>query len=235
MREPGVGFVTQAGGTDRARRLLIHYVPILCAAAALLWLVLDFSIPRRHSLRNFNPHRVAQIETGMWRSYYDHHSLQLFFEMAQLLRSQYHLSITRSWAAGYYAAHAAVVFQRGQSRPDYEKALPDLVAYYSLIRAGSDTPFNLQEVARLELEWWIVHRQRAHHPAGDLPQSLAALQAAIYNEPAEQLSEHAQARGDAMIIRDKRAASGGVSDADWNQINRLLNASWVSLKNVVAQ
>jgi hypothetical protein len=171
----------------------------------------------------------------MWRSYYDHHSLALFVELTQLLRSQYHLSVTRSGLAAYYAAHAAVVFQRGQSRSDYEKALPDLIAYYALIRAGSDTPFDLQQVARLELEWWIVHRQRAQHERGDLPNSLAALQSAIYNKPAEQLRQHAQARADAMILRDSRAASGGVSDADWSRINRLLNTSWVSLKNVVGQ
>ena len=84
----------------------------------------------------------------------------------------------------------------------------------------------------MELEWWIVHRQRAQHERGDLPNSLAALQSDIYNKPAEQLRQHAQARADAMILRDSGAASGWVSDADWSRINRVLNTSWVSLKNV---
>lgn len=208
---------------------------LLVAALVLLCVILDFSIPRRHSLKDFDPHAVAQIETQMWRSYYDHRSVALFLELTHLLRAQYHFSITRSWVGAYYAARAAVVFQRGASRPDYEKALPDLIAYYSLIQAGSDTPFNLQQVARLELEWWIVHRQRTGHAPGDLPDSLATLQAAIYHKPAQQFAEHAQARADAMIIRDTRAASGGVSNTDWNRINQLLNTSWASLKNVVAQ
>jgi hypothetical protein len=233
MREPGANPAVPGRGSTRARRLVIRRLLIILLAIVLIWGVLDFSIPRRHNLRAFDPHAVARLETEMWRSYYDHHSLQLFVELTQLLRSQYHLSLTRSWLAGYYAAHAAVVFQRGRNIPDYEKALPDLVAYYSLIRAGSDTPFDSRQAARLELDWWIVHRQRTQHPPGDLPASLAALQAAIYNVPAQQLSTHAQARADAMTVRDLRSASGGVSDADWQRINQLLDTSWVSLKDVV--
>ena len=234
MRELNAKPVRNASADNRGRRLIIRGLAIF-SAVVLLCLLLDFLIPRRHSLKDFDPHSVAQLETQMWRSYYDHHSLELFLELAHLLRSQYHLSTTRSWEGAYYAAHAAIVFQRGAGRTDYEKALPDLIAYYSLIQAGSDTPFNLQQVARLELEWWIVHRQRAQHAPGDLPASLAELQAAIYHKPVQQFSTHAQARADAMILRDTRAASGGVSDQDWNRINQLLNTSWVSLKNVVAE
>lgn len=210
------------------RRFLVVF-----GALVLVWLVLDASIPRRHSLKDFDPHVVARLETEMWRSYYDHHSVQLFFELVRLLRRQYHLSITRSSIAAYYAAHAAVVFQRGKDRPDYERALPDLVSYYSLIRAGSDSPFGVRRVAQLELEWWIIHRQRARHAPGDLAASLAALQAEIYGEPAERFREHGQARADAMILRDERAESGRVSNVDWNRINDLLDRSWSSLKSVI--
>ena len=233
MPEPDMNAALAPSTRTRGRQ--VRWIFIFSAAVVLLWLMLDFSTARRHSLKDFDPYAVAQIETQMWRSYYDHHSLALFFELAHLLRAQYHFSITRSWLGAYYAAHAAVVFQRGAGRPDYEKALPDLFAYYSLIQAGSDTPFDLQQVPRLELEWWIVHRQRAEHAPGDLPESLAALQAGIYHKPVQQFSAHAQARADAMILRDSWAASGGVSDRDWNRINQLLNTSWLSLKKVVTE
>jgi hypothetical protein len=71
------------------------------------------------------------------------------------------------------------VFQHGRDRSDYRKALPDLVDYYGLIRRASATPFEVQRVAELELEWWIVHRERERHPAGQLERSLAYLQAAV--------------------------------------------------------
>lgn len=35
------------------------------------------------------------------------------------------------------------------------------------------------KVARLELEWWIIHRQRASHTSGDLEAALALLAAGI--------------------------------------------------------
>jgi len=58
----------------------------------------------------------------------------------------------------------------------------------------SEKPFDVARVAQLELEWWIVHRQRAQHQGGDLAMALAELQAAIYQLPVESFSEHARLR-----------------------------------------
>ena len=55
--------------------------------------------------------------------------------------------------------------------------------YYGLIHKASATPFAVERVAALELEWWIVHRQRDRHAPGDLERALAELQAAIYSRP----------------------------------------------------
>src|SRR5450755_1653004 len=234
MLHPGVCPEVQTHQVCDSRRFGGGHFLVVCGVVALLWLMLDVGIPRRHSMRDFNPHVVAQLETDMWRSYYDHHPLELYVELARLLRSQYHLSVTRSCLAAYRAAHAAVVFQRGKNRPDYQQALPGIVAYYSLIRAGSDVPFDPRQAARLELEWWIIHRQRARrHAPGDLAESLATLQAEIYGQPAYRFIEHGQARADAMGLRDQRAESGRVTDADWKRIQDLLDRSWVSLKSAI--
>jgi hypothetical protein len=83
------------------------------------------------------------------------------------------------------------------------------------------------------LEWWIIHRERAQHPPGDLVDALAALQAEIYQRPAASFAIHAQARADAMLIRDAKAESGGVTEADWRRIAELLDRSWVSLEETV--
>jgi hypothetical protein len=107
------------------------------------------------------------------------------------------------------------------------------MTYWSLIRAGSDSPFNPHRVAQLELEWWIVHRQRARRQSGDFVASLAALQAEIYGLPSARFREHAQARADAMTLCDRRTESHGATNADWAGICNLLDRSWVSLKNVI--
>jgi hypothetical protein len=52
-------------------------------------------------------------------------------------------------------------------------------------------------VARLELEWWIVHREVDDHPPGDLEAALAALAAELYHgAPGEVADDEQQPRGD---------------------------------------
>ncbi len=193
----------------------------------------DLYYPRTTQMREFNPDEVARLETAMWRSYYEKQRLQLFNQLAELLRTQYHMSALRSNQVAYYGANAAFVFKQGQQRSDYEKALPDLVKFYGAIRNLSDIPFDVDRAARLELEWWIIHRQRTQHPPGDLEKALAGLQAEIYHVPVERLLEHGRLRADAMTIRDTKAEIGGVTEADWTHINELLKESWRSLAKAV--
>ena len=198
---------------------------ILMAAVALAaWIAEDLYVPRHHDLRSFDPERVAVLETGMWRSYYEHRALALFTELTQLLRQEYGMPFWRSALAGFHAAKAAEVFQRGHNRAEYEHALPDLVAYYDLVLRTSASSFDVEAVSRLELEWWIVHRERDRHPPGALEASLAALQSAIYHVPAERFRDHAQARAEAMAVRDTKADA-----PDWARIDGLLARSWSAL------
>jgi hypothetical protein len=195
--------------------------------------LLDLYYPRTAHLREFDPDEVARLETAMWRSYYEKKRARLFNEMTELLRSQYHMTPVKSNLVGYYAAHAAFVFKEGKERADYEKALPDLIKFYGALRKTSDIPFDADRAARLELEWWIIHRQRGQHAPGDLDRALAELQAEIYRVPVDRLMEHGRLRAAAMTIRDTRAEQGGVTEEDWARINELLRQSWRSLFNAV--
>jgi hypothetical protein len=125
------------------------------------------------------------------------------------------------------------VFKDGRNRADYEKALPYLVSFYTSIRKVSDIPFDVDRAARLELEWWIVHRERNKHGPGELDRALADLAAELYRVPVERVTEHARLRAEAMTIRDTRAEAGQVSERDWARIDELLHESWRSLKEAV--
>jgi len=208
----------------------------LCVCALLSgWVATDLFGSQPHSLRNFDGHKVGRLETDMWRSYYGHSSVRLFGQLVELLRQQYHLPLWRSCVGAYHAAQAAVVFQRGHNRIEYQQALPNLVSYYALIREGSDVPFSVEKVSALELEWWIVHRERAQRPRHDLDDALAALQAELYGQPASDFTIHARYRAEAMLLRDERAQAGQVSEQDWARIGALLDESWESLHTAVAR
>ena len=216
----------------RGRRVLLYGAALLLLLLAA-WVAYDLYAPRRTSLREFDADEVARLETAMWRSYYSRERARLFRQLAELLRTQYRLPLWRSNAVAFRAARAAFVFKDGHSRADYERALPDLRAFYTSIREVSDTDFDVERAARLELEWWIVHRERRGHAPGDLERALAELQAELFRFPAERLSEHARLRAEAMEIRDTKAEQGGVTEEDWGRIDELLHASWRSLHAAV--
>lgn len=217
------------------RRVLKILFRVLAAGLVLLvaGVLFDLYYPRTSKLREFEPDEVARLETAMWRSYYDKQHLKLFNQLSELLRTQYHMPLVRSNEVAYYGANAAFVFKQGSKRSDYEKALPDLKKFYGEIRRISDIPFDVDRVAQLELEWWIVHRQREQHKPGDLDRALAELQAEIYHVPVEKLLEHGRLRAEAMTIRDTKAEQGKVTEEDWARIGELLQQSWRSLAHAV--
>jgi len=205
----------------------------VCVAILVLWVAIDLTWPYRSDLRAFDPIEVAKLETAMWRSYYDREPRRLFWQLAELLQNQYRLPLIRSNLAAYHAARAAFVFKRGRTREEYEEALPSLRRYYGIIRRVSTTAFDPEKAARVELEWWIIHRERAEHDPQDLVLGLAELQGVIYETPPVRFIEHATLRAEAMTLRDDRAADDGVSEADWDRIDELLQASYLSLFRAV--
>ncbi|HEX4949969.1 MAG TPA: hypothetical protein VFZ34_25105 [Blastocatellia bacterium] len=219
--------------TSRSHTRTRWWVVGVIFCALLVWAGIDLLVPHQTRLREFDAKEVARLETAMWRSYYDKEHLALFGQLAELLRKQYRLPLLRSHVVAFQAAKAAFVFKEGRGRSDYEKALPNLVKYYSAIRAVGDVAFDVDQVAKLELEWWIIHRERNQYARADLDRSLAELPAAIYQMPVEKFAEHARLRAEAMLIRDQKAEQGGVSEADWQRIDELLQASWQSLHQAV--
>jgi hypothetical protein len=219
----------------KPRRRRSWRIALIVAGALLIWLGFDLYGPRKHSLREFDPQEVARLETAMWRSYYDQEKFKLFRELAELLRVQYGLPPVRSYSVAFDAARAAFLFKDGKGRPDYEKALPDLVKYYRQIHRVGDINFDVDHVARLELEWWIVHRERKAYGREALELALAELPAEIFLIQVSRTMEHARLRAEAMFIRDDRAEAGTVSEEDWRKIETLLRESWQSLWQAVQQ
>ncbi|MEZ5426799.1 MAG: hypothetical protein R2747_11065 [Pyrinomonadaceae bacterium] len=217
------------------RKILLRIGLGLLIVGALLagWILFDLNAPQKVDIREFDADEVARLDTAMWRSYYSRERLQMYRELTELLEKQYKFRFWRRQLVAFYAARAAFVFKDGHSRSDYEKALPDLENFYGQIRDVSTTDFDVRRAAELELEWWIVHRERDKYEEGDLALALAEGAAAIYKMPVEDFLEYGRFRADAMEIRDTRAETGGVSEEDWQKIDDLLHRSWRSLHSAV--
>lgn len=217
------------------RKILLKILVGLTILGVLLggWIAFDLYTPHKVDIRDFDADEIARLDTAMWRSYYSRERLKLYGQLTELLEKQYKLRFWRRQLIAYYAAKATFVFKDGKSREDYEKALPDLEKFYAEIRDISTTDFDVGKAAKLELEWWIVHRQRKQYKEGDLARALAETAAEVYKIPVENLMEHGDLRAKAMEIRDTKAESGGVSEEDWQKIDELLHDSWRSLHKAV--
>lgn len=217
------------------RKILLRILLGFLVVGVLLtgWILFDIYTPQKIDIRDFDPDEVARLDTAMWRSYYSRERFRMYRELTELLGKQYKLRFWRRQLVAYYAARAAFVFKDGRERADYEQALPALEKFYGEIRDISSTDFDAGRAARLELEWWIIHRERKKYQEGDLAQALAATAAEIYRQPVENFIEHGRLRAEAMEIRDTRAESGGVSEEDWQKIDDLLHQSWRSLHAAV--
>lgn len=202
--------------------------------ALLLWITVDVLVPRQHSIRQFDAREVARLETAMWRSYYDKNPALLFWQLAGGLRQQFHAPFWRSFGLAFLATKAAFVFKEGQSRTDYQKALPTLVTYYEAIQNLTVERFDVQKVATLELEWWIVHRQRDRYSYTDLANALAKTSAALYNQPLDTFATYARLRADAMRLCDEAGRQKtGASETSWHTIDLELVLAWSSLYKAV--
>jgi hypothetical protein len=215
----------------KSKRIL--WLVLALVGALLLWIGVDLLGPWRVDIRHFNAEEVARLDTAMWRSYYEGRPNRLFLQLAELMRSQFHFPIFRSNRVALSAARAAFIFKNGHERVDYEKALPDLADYFQRIRDITGTSFDVQHAAELELEWWIVHRERDAHHEGDLARAVAEAAAALYQVPVDKLMEYGTYRAAAMTIRDTKAAAGGVSEDDWREIHTDLLIAWQSLWKAV--
>jgi hypothetical protein len=148
-------------------------------------------------------------------------------------RTAYRFPWLRSYVGAYYGASAAFIFKEGRGRGDFDKALPALKSDFALIRNTGNRSFDVERTSALELQWWIVHRQRARYPPGALAAACAAEAAALYGVPVESTAQYGQLRAQAMLFRDAREQAGRVTENDWIAIESLLRRGYVSLGHSV--
>ena len=184
---------------------------------------------------DFDPDRLAALETAMWKAYYRRQPARLFGLLVQGLRAQAHASWPRAVVASLFLTKGAAGFAR--STGDYERFAPDIARGYRLLGLPRDV--DADEVARRELRWWVVRREiglAAGAAAGD---AITRLYAALYDMPESTVSEAGRLRGEAAEVRDRGAnddpeGSTGPGRGYWPEVARLLRDSYRALHEALA-
>jgi hypothetical protein len=180
----------------------------------------------RHSLRNFSPEAVAELETTMWRAYYKHNFFKLFWLLIKLFKQQFGTRGIINLRLAYHSAVAAKTFRK---TGDEETTLRSLEKFYKILLRHSAENFDGAQAAKTELNWWIVHR---YPKKGLLAEALAKNMAVLYSLPAKSLLAYGKHRAQAMQLRDV-SAHKNKSEPDWLSIQKQLNNSYIALREAV--
>jgi hypothetical protein len=214
-------------GAVMGRWRIIGIVVLAIGAAALYacW-------PRQADLRAFDPPAMARLETAMWRDYYEKHYPRLFYHLYEMSRTQFGFAPLDSLRIAPSAARAAGAFQPTRSRLEADAALPDLVTYYRLLLPAAPVAFDVQEVARLELDCWQARRAAVGPQAYGV--TVAEVAALTYGKSKDDpvMLQSGIGRAEAMAYRD--AHGGAITEQDWSDIETRLLRAYRLLKLGVA-
>ena len=207
----------------RSTRILV--VSLVLASFGLAYVLTPPRGPR--SLRDFDPDRLALLETRMWQAYYAKERGRLFGLLVTLLHEQYHYSWATAAVEGFHLARAAATF--AELKGNYDVVLPDLEASYAKVRAWTGSTFDARAVARAELAWWEARRIPGRNSPEQVGQLIAEEYALLYETSPSAMAAAGFLRAQAGALRDAHAEK-----PDWPAIARLLRESYRELRLALA-
>jgi hypothetical protein len=209
------------------RGRLVVVVTLICGAIGI-----SAGWPRKADLRAFDPAMMARLKTAMWRDYYEKRYPALSYHLYEVSRTQFGFSPIAAFWIALSAAQAARTFQPTHSRQEANAALPSLLNYYGLLAAAAPVAFDVDEAARLELDWWQARREAVGQR--DYGLTVARVAALTYGKSADDPNMRLAGigRAEAMAFRDRRGE--GMTEHDWSMIEAQLLRAYQLLKAVVA-
>jgi hypothetical protein len=162
-------------------------------------------------MRSFDPRRVGRLECATWVTYYRRQWLKFLVAALEVTRHAFALS----WPATLRGAW--LVLRANQLWAPYPNNDPDgarrcMRGFYALVARRHGETFDVTEAARLEVEWWRIHRYlQRDDPTGDegaLVDALAALYSHVYAVPVADVQLAASERALAMRHSDRWVDEG---------------------------
>jgi hypothetical protein len=165
--------------------------------------------PAISPMRAFDPRKVAQFEVDNYVAYYRRQWPRLLVLTIGLVREAFRLPLVDSVRGAYRVARAEFAAAPFPDN-DIAQAEAHMQRFYALLRrANPRERFDPATAARLDVRWWVVHRERFADPANQpLVDALVDLSSHVYGLPRERMLESATLRAQAMLISDRWVRAG---------------------------
>jgi hypothetical protein len=160
--------------------------------------------------RNFDPRRVGRLECEAWVAYYQHEWVRFLRSAIGLTRHTFGLSWPKTLWGAWLVLRAN---QLWAPFPDNDPAgaRRTMERFYRLVATTYNERYDPAQAARLEVEWWRVHREHQHREGlseADLVRALSSLYAYVYDVPDEAVRVAAEQRALAMRYSDQWVREG---------------------------
>ena len=185
-------------------------------------------------IRHFDPQKIAYYEKENYVAYYQKAWLKLLRISIGLVKESFGLSWFQAAYGAYLVARAEIAFA-----PFPENDVPRAVAYmtrfYQLLKDIHHEDFDPAVAARLDVNWWIVHRKLFGNAKNqELVDALTELYAEAYGVEASKMSEAARLRAEGMLYSDLWVNAGKPADSPLlAQEEEALYKSYAALKAAI--
>jgi hypothetical protein len=179
--------------------------------------------------------RLAQLEAGGWRAYYDRNWPRVIKLMVQLNQEQFHVPFPLSAVAAFHIARASIAWAPVENNPSVVQR--HMERYYRVARRWSVLQFSPARAAEYEIRYWIEHRRLSgKEDKGPLLDAMTALHAELFGLPLERARDSAEWRVRANNTVD--LITSGVStdpEADWQKLEDELRKCYRSINTELAR
>jgi hypothetical protein len=184
----------------------------------------------------FDPNRVAYYEKAGWEAYYNRQWLRVLTLMVGLNREQFRMPWWVAIRAALDTVRAAKAFAPVDN--DIATAQRHLANYFAKARRYAGIAADAEQLAALEMAYWVVHRQlairrqqnQADHDIEPMIEALAHLHAALFDATAAAMRPSAQARALAAVAVDRITGQYSTDvAADWRTVERYLQEAYAAV------
>ncbi|GAA1577756.1 MULTISPECIES: hypothetical protein [Kribbella] len=185
---------------------------------------------------SFDPVLVGNRETDAWAAYYRHEWPAFLTAAVGMVAAAFGMPAHRTLAGAWCVLRANQAWAPYPgNRPDAARAY--MRRFYEHVALSGALSLEPVEAARLEVEWWRVHREHQHSQdvtEEELVAALVDLYSYVYCVERDAVRRAAQRRVDAMDLSDRWVRAGCDRDNPLLAAERrTLVASYAALRTAV--